>query len=106
MRKEILKYACINALLTILYIILIASFLFYVPRYFAFSEKPDTVFAPIIMLMLFVFSAAITGSLVLGRPILWYLDGRKKEAIHLFAYTLAIFFVFMLVTFAILTKTV
>ena len=102
----ILKYAFINSFLTAVYISLVASFLFYGPRYFAFAEKPDTVFAPIMMLMLFVFSASVTSTLVLGRPILWYMDGKKKEAITLFLYTLSCFFTIMLLAFACLATIV
>jgi hypothetical protein len=46
-----------------------------------------------LMLSLLVFSAALVGSLIFGRPILWYLDNKKKEAVLLLAYTLASFFV-------------
>ena len=102
MKKDILKHAFINSFLAALYIILVASFLFYGPRYFAFAEKPDTVFAPIMMLMLFVFSASVTSALVLGRPILWYLDSRKEEAVILFLSTLSIFFIIILLAFACL----
>jgi hypothetical protein len=105
MKKNIFKYACINSLLTALYIAFVASFLFYVPTYFDFVDKPDTVFAPIMMLMLFVFSAAVTASLVLGRPILWYLDGKKKEAVNLFFYTLAFFFIIIILAFILLATT-
>jgi hypothetical protein len=106
MKKDIFKYACINALLTAFYIGLISSILFYGPRYFAFAEEPDTVFAPIMMLMLFVFSATITATLVLGRPILWYMDGKKKEGVSLFLYTLFVFFIIMVVAFAALITVV
>ncbi len=105
MKKDIIKYACINSLLTAIYIAFISSFLFYVPRYFDFVDKPDTVFAPIMMLMLFVFSAAVTSTLVLGRPILWYLNGKKKEAISLFIHTLVIFFFIILFAFILLATT-
>lgn len=105
MKKQIVKHATINAVLTGLYVVLVASFIFYVPRHFALQDKPDTVFAPIIMLMLFVFSASVTGLLVLGRPIFWYLEGKKSEAITLFLYTLTIFFFLMLIAFFILVKT-
>lgn len=64
-----------------------------------FGDKPDTVFAPIMALMLFVLSAAVTASLVLGRPILWYIDGKKKEAVQLLFSTLVVFFGIMLLTF-------
>lgn len=98
MEKNILKHAFTNAFLTALYIGLLASFFFYIlPMYFA--EEPDTVFAPIMALMLFVFSAAVTGSLVLGKPILWYIDGKKKEAVQLFFSTLFAFFSILLLVF-------
>ena len=47
----------------------------------------DNVLGPITFLLLFVISAAITGSLVIGKPVLMYLDGAKREAVRLFLYT-------------------
>lgn len=102
MKKEILKYACIHSFLTILYIGLVASLLFYGQH---IPPEPDTVFVPMMMLMLLVFSAATTGSLILGRPILWYIDGKKKEAVSLLLYTLSIFFVVMISIFLLVIKT-
>jgi hypothetical protein len=98
--NPILKNALLNALATALYIALIASFLFYVPRVFG-TEQDDTVLVPIVMLSLFVFSASVTGLLVFGRPVLWYLDGKKAEAISLLGYTLGFFFI--IITLAFLT---
>ena len=49
--------------------------------------QTKTLSSPIAFLMLFVLSATIVGALVLGRPILFYLDGLKKEAVKLFIYT-------------------
>ncbi|MFY9493442.1 MAG: hypothetical protein WAP55_03135 [Minisyncoccia bacterium] len=92
MNTKITKYAVGHALLTMLYIVLISSFLFYVPRTFNF-DKTDTVFAPILMLSLLVFSASVVGSLIFARPILWCLDGQKKEAVRLLVYTLLAFFI-------------
>ncbi|MBI5045747.1 MAG: hypothetical protein HZC14_01935 [Candidatus Niyogibacteria bacterium] len=43
------------------------------------------------MLSLLVFSAALVGILIFGRPLLWYLDGKKQDAVYLLACTLAIF---------------
>jgi len=99
MKNTIIKNALFNALGTALYIVAIASFLFYVPKALGLNDKPDTVLAPITMLSLLVFSAALTGSLVLGRPILWYLDGKKQEALSLLVYTLGIFIGITAVTF-------
>lgn len=87
----IIKTAAINAALVALYISVISTFFFYIPKIFD-NSKPDTVLAPIMMLSLLVFSAALVGTLIFGRPILWYLDGKKKEAVSLFFYTLGIFF--------------
>jgi uncharacterized membrane protein len=67
-------------------------------------QGPDTVFMPMAMLMLFVFSAAVTSGLVLGRPIMWYLDGKKKEAIHLLVSTLSIFFVLLISAVLLIIK--
>jgi membrane-bound inhibitor of C-type lysozyme len=63
--------------------------------------KMDNYFSPVAFLLLFVLSAAITGSLTLGRSILWYIDGRKKEALQLFFYILGWLFLFMLLIFAV-----
>jgi len=55
-------------------------------------------------LLLFVVSATVMGALVFGRPILWYLDGRKREAVELAGITiggLAIITVVVLFTLAL-----
>src|SRR6266404_3215972 len=93
MKNEIIKNALVNALLTALYVAIVASFLFYAPKFLGERAKANTPVIPMAMLMLFVFSAALTGALLLGRPVLWYLDGKKKEAVALFGYTLGIFLV-------------
>lgn len=95
MKYPILKFAGLNTLGTVLYIALVSSLLFYAPRIFG-TKKEDTVFIPIAMILLFVLSASITGLFVLGRPVLWYLDGKKKEAVSLFIATLGFLF---LITF-------
>jgi len=86
-----IKYALVDAGLTAGYVALVAMFFFY-GQSLPFP-KEDTVFQPMLMLSLLVFSAALVGSLIFGRPILWYLDNKKREAVLLLAYTLASFFV-------------
>ncbi len=95
--NKIIKNALINAIGTTLYIILVVSFIFSLQ---AFSHEPeDNIIIPIAMLLLFVFSAALTGFLVFGRPVMWYLDGKKKEAVSLIGYTLAILLIMVIVAF-------
>lgn len=101
MKPHILKPAALNALGTALYVTLVVSFIFYIPQILGPVQEPQ-ILIPISMLLLFVFSAALTSFLVLGKPILWYLDGQKKEAISLFAYTLGMLFILMLIAFCAL----
>jgi len=61
--------------------------------------KMDTFWGPISFLMLFVFSALITSSLILGRPIYLYFDGKKEEAVKLFFCTIGWLFIITLVIF-------
>ena len=89
-KPSIITYALANSLLTVLYVILVGTFMFNAQYFFVKEPSP---FIPIGILLLFVFSASVCGSLMLGRPLLWYLDGRKKEALSLFAYTLAFFLI-------------
>jgi hypothetical protein len=56
---------------------------------------------PLMILLLFVVSAVITGALFLGQPIYLYLDGFKKESIQLFFYTLAILIIITSIFFII-----
>lgn len=99
MKNDIVKYAAMNAFLTTIYIIVVVSFMSYAQNYVGNST---TILIPVVMLSLFVFSAALTGSLIFGRPILWYLDGKKKEAVSLLAYTLGFFLVTTITAFILL----
>ena len=97
--KGVLKYAAVNSLGTAFYIIFVILSIHFLRRYFG---EMESLIIPILMLMLFVFSAAFTGTLVFGRPIIWYLDGRKKEALALLFYTLVIFMLLTVVAFLVL----
>lgn len=99
MKKDIIKKAFLNAGAAALYVVAVASFLFYVPKSFGLA---DNVLIPIVMLLLLVFSVALMGVLIFGRPILWYLDGKKQEAFSLLAYTLVIFLLITLVALFVL----
>ena len=92
----ILKNAFLNALGTALYVGAVGAFLYYAPQ---LIKPGNNVLINIAMLLLFVFSAAITGSLIFGRPVLWYLDGRRREALTLLFYTLGFLLGFTAVAF-------
>jgi len=97
---KIITRAFIDAIGTAAYIILVVSFIFSLQM---FSSQPEkTVLIPISMLLLFVCSAAITGFLVFGKPIMLYIDGKKREAVSLLGYTLVILGLITLISFIFL----
>ncbi len=98
--NQTLKNALSNALATVLYIFLVASFMYYGSQ--VKIGKTNTFLIPAAMLLLFTFSAALTGFLIFGRPALLYLDGKKKEALSLLWYTLSILFVITLAVILLL----
>ncbi len=98
---KIIRRALIDSVGTVLYIILVASLMFYLQD----PDSPDNLPAPIIqiaMLSLFVCSAAITGFLVFGKPVMLYIDGKKKEAVALLGYTIGILVLFTIIFFILL----
>ena len=90
--KEYLYKSFLHAIGVAVYIILVVSLLSNAK--YIFGEK-DTVYIPVFMLLLLIISATITGSLVLGRPLLMYIDGQKKEAIMFLSATIAWLAVFL-----------
>ena len=86
----------INALGTLVYVSVVAFLMYNGEQIFGEFES---FVAPIFMLLLFVISATITGFLVLGKPILLYLDGAKREALNLFFATLLWLIIFLAIIF-------
>jgi hypothetical protein len=98
--NKIRKKALFNALATSLYIMLVGSFMYYGSS--IKIGKTSEFLAPIALLSLFVFSAALTGFLIFGKPALMYIDGKKKEALSLLAYTLGFFSITTFITIILL----
>ncbi len=94
MKKEYILKSLRNAFGVLAYITGVALVMFNMEH--AFDNEPSFL-VPVLMLLLFVTSAAITGSLVLGKPIMLYLDNQKKGALTFLLLTLA-----WLVVFAVL----
>ena len=96
-----IKYSFLHALGTAAYIALLVVIVWFGDRRMV-VDIPE-ILGPMLFLMVFVLSAAITGSLVLGRPVMWYLNGKKNEAVMLFVYTLAWLALFTVLILALLT---
>lgn len=100
MNNNIVKKALLDAAGIAIYILAVASFMSYVPNTF---EQQKSVLVPVTMLSLLVLSAAITGSLMFGRSVLWYLDGNKKDAVTLLFAKLVCMLIVFVISFAILS---
>ena len=98
MQNKLIQNSFINALGTAAYIVLIVLLISNLEK---FLGPEDNILMPMSALMLFVLSAAITGSLVLGKPVMMYFNGQKMEAVRLFAYTLGWLALFTIVAFTI-----
>ena len=94
MKKELVKWSFLMAAGELVYISLVATFMQSGEKSFG---KEVGILGPVAFLLLFVFSASLSGAIVLGKPTLLYLEGKKKDAITLFGFTLSWFFVFFLV---------
>ncbi len=84
-KKIIIKYGLGEAFLAVCYVFFVASIMSNANRWFG---KEDNVLSGVVFLLLFVFSAAAMGLIIFGRPIAWYLDGHKREALNLLFYKL------------------
>ena len=82
------KIPFINAFFAISYIVIVSLILY---SGTVFKVGNNSVIAPIALISLFTFSAAIMGYLFLYQPFIFYFDGKKKQALDLFFQTLLIF---------------
>jgi len=83
--SKILFYGLINSFGVLIYVSLVVTIMQNGQR--LFGPTPG-ILGAMAILLLFVVSAAITGLLVFGRPIYFYLNGLKSESIKLLFYTL------------------
>jgi heme O synthase-like polyprenyltransferase len=98
MGKKLLISSLRNALGTGVYVAIVALIIYNAEKIFGTMR---TITGPIAFLLLFVVSAAITGFLVLGQPIMLYVDNKKQEAVKLFIFTVLWLFVFMIIAMAL-----
>lgn len=102
MNKKIILRGLGFAFGEVAYVSLVAFFMFNMEKFF--GSKPDSAFAPVAFLILLVISAAVSAALVFGGPVLLYLEGKKKDAIRLFIYTISWLVVFLFVALSFLAR--
>ena len=94
-KSKLILLSLINSVGTFVYIILVALFFTHGSKIFG---QADNLWGGIIILMLFVFSALIVGLLILGRPIILYLNDLRKEGVQLLIYTMITLLLFLIIT--------
>ena len=86
-----------HAALVVLYVTVITRVMANAEHIFG---RMQTFWGPIAFLLLFVCSATITGVLVLGRPVILYLNNQKREAIAFLFMTIGWLALVIIVIFA------
>ncbi len=97
-KLKLVWQSAISAVGVLAYVMLIAWIMSNGEKLFG---KMDNFIGPVVFLLLFVFSATVTGLLVLGRPVYLLLSGQKNNAVKLFFYTLLWMLIFVLTVFNI-----
>ena len=90
-----------SGLVAVAYISLVATIMSFGQTIFGRFANPA--FGIMVFLMIFVFSAAVMFMAILGRPIMLYMDGHKKDALFLLAFTLSSFLVIGVLMAAIMS---
>lgn len=99
--SKLIKWGITHALGVFAYITLLSIFMSNASSWF--GEKDQEIITPIVVLLLLVFSALVTGGLVLAKPLMLYIDGKKKEGVKLLFYTgLSIFVLILLASLVLL----
>lgn len=83
------KNPIINALAASTYIGLVVTLMNFISQ--TLGSKPDSAFAPIVFLSLLTLSVSIMAYVFFYQPLVLIIDGKKKEAIHLFVQTVGVF---------------
>lgn len=83
--KQLIKRAIIDSLGTVAYIFLISLFLNNASK--LFGEADNKFLFPVVFLLIFILSALLTGFLILGKPLMLYIDKEKKQSLKLLFYT-------------------
>ena len=99
MKNNLVSRSLLHSLGVFIYIFAIALFFSNANKLFGAEDK---FLMPVLMLLLLVLSATITGFLVLGKPIMLYMENQKENAVKLLVYTIGWLSAFVIITLLIL----
>lgn len=86
MDKKLMLRTFVNATGAAIYIFIVSQIMQNGDKLFG---KEDNMFAPFAALLLFSLSAAVVGGLILGNPLVLFLEGKKKESIKAAVYSIS-----------------
>lgn len=98
--EHMTKNPVVNALSASAYIIVGVSVMSFVSQ--TLRNKPDTFFAPIVFLSLLTLSVAVMAFLFFYQPLLFLIEGKKKEAFDLLVKTIGVFAAITIVALTLL----
>lgn len=98
--SNLIKLAALNSIGVAIYVFFVSFILNNAEK--VFGQTDDNLIAPVVFLLLFVCSALVTGGLILGRPIMMYLDGAKKDSVKLLVATGACLFILLVIFLGIM----
>ena len=93
-----MKYSFLMAVGELAYIFLVVLFMRNAQKILGNDQN---IISTMAFLLVVVLSASVSGALILGKPIMLYLDNKKKEAIILFSLTLGWFLLFIIIALII-----
>ncbi len=99
--NKLVHRSFLNALGTVAYVAIVGTIMENAER--VLGSVDNNMLAPVAFLTLFVLSAAVTASLVVGKPALMYLNGQKAEAVRLFLYTVGWLAIFTVIIFGLIS---
>ncbi len=97
--KSLYKQSLVHSLGILAYIAAVSHVMTNGEKWFG---KMDNFIGPIAFLLLFTLSAFVVGLLGLGKPIMFFLDGKKKEAVMLVSLVAGWLFVFTIIMLPVL----
>ncbi len=97
-KSKLISRSFTNSLGAAVYIAAVAWILFNGQTVFG---KIENFWGPFAILLLFVISASAVAALILGKPVLLYLEGEKKAGVSIFLYSLAWLALFVVIVFLI-----
>ena len=83
--RDIIKRGLLHASGAFLYIVAVATMMYNANHVFG---TKDNFLTPILVLSLFVLSAAVMGMLIFGKPVMLYMDGKKRDSVKLVTSTI------------------